>query len=74
VELVTVGKWAIKQVPRCYLKRHAVNRNYRNDWCEYGGKCDECLIAKDYNTKGFFIMTSEMKAMKKREEIQEGEE
>lgn len=44
----TMGKWAIPQAPRCHLKRHAVNRNYRNDWCENGGKCDGCPIAKNH--------------------------
>jgi len=46
---MTLGKWAIPQAPRCHLKRHAVNRNYRNDWCENGGKCDECPLAKGYH-------------------------
>ncbi len=52
-----LGKWAIPQAPICYLKRHAVDRNYRNDWCEYGGKCHECSIAKCYIEEGFDITT-----------------
>jgi len=54
---MTLGKWAIPQAPRCHLKRHAVNRNYRNDWCEHGGKCHECPIAKEYIGSGFEIAT-----------------
>ena len=55
---MTLGKWAIPQAPKCYLKRHAKNRNYRNDWCEYNGNCDNCPIAKDYIEEGFNITTS----------------
>lgn len=53
---MTLGKWAIPQTPRCHLKRHAVNKNYRNDWCEYDGKCHECPLAKCYIEEGFDIV------------------
>jgi len=55
---VTPGKWAIIQAPRCHLKRHAEARNYRNDWCEYGGECHKCPLAKCYIEEGFNITST----------------
>lgn len=63
------GKWAIVQTPRCHLKRHAVNRNYRNDWCENGGKCSECSLAKYYIEEGFDITSNGSIAMRTLEEV-----
>jgi len=68
---MTLGKWAIPQAPRCHLKRHAVNRNYQNDWCEYGGKCSECLLAKNYIEEGFDITSTGWRATRTLEAIQE---
>lgn len=66
-----LGKWAIPTAPRCHLKRHAAGRNYRNDWCENGGKCNECLLAKSYIEEGFDIKTSGWIATRNLENIQE---
>jgi len=71
--MMTLGKWAIPMAPRCHLKRHAVNRTYRNDWCEYGGKCSECPIAKSYIEEGFDITTSGWIATRNLEKTQEAE-
>jgi len=66
-----LGKWAIQTAPNCHLKRHAVGRNYRNDWCENGGKCNECLLAKSYIEEDFDIKTSGWIATRDLEKIQE---
>lgn len=70
---MALGKWAIPQAPRCHLKRHAVNRNYRNDWCEYGGKCHECPIAENYIKEGFDIAPSGWRSTRNHEPNQEVE-
>lgn len=76
--MMTLGKWAIPQAPICHLKRHAVNRNYRNDWCEYGGKCGDCEsldgtkvicpVAKEYIEGGFDISLKGWRATRTLEE------
>lgn len=78
-----LGKWAIPQAPRCHLKRHAVNRNYRNDWCDYGGDCGACesldgtkvicSIAKEYINEGFNLKTTGWRSTRNLETFQEAE-
>ena len=50
--------WAIPQNPRCYLKKNASNRGYRNDWCENDGDCETCPIA-DSHKEGYLTIKSE---------------
>jgi len=45
--------WAVPQIPRCYVKRNAANRRYRNDWCDIAKElnngeadCSGCSIAR----------------------------
>ena len=52
-----LGKWAILERPRCHLKREAIGRNYRNDWCENEGDCSKCPTASCYISEGFNIKT-----------------
>lgn len=71
--------FAIPQPPRCYLKRHSENINYRNDWCDPAREnadmrdmegfpfCEECSIARAYKSGHLKVKPGALKTLLEKE-------
>ena len=69
------NEFAISQPPRCYLKRHSLNINYRNDWCDVArdlndgeALCEECSIARAYKSGTLKVKPGALKALLEKED------